>query len=358
GYDSADGVYKVKDSEDSSRKGKPIAANVAVSNNVNKGTATILITGGKNKDTDKNATSVKKTFKITAIDLNEADVKVGQIAPVEYAVNGAVPTGINVTIKSDGKVFTLKQGKDYTVKYGNNKKVTTGQEKKATVTITGKGNFAKKYNKEKVEYEITPLKLSDLKVNAVTACEGMKPGKVKATVVDKNGAALKASQYVVKVYAAGTGDALCENALTSTDTIYVAVEAKENEKNLTGATEREPFKVGKDFSKAKIVLKKGEDGKVITKDYTGSAINLTAGEITVSYRGETENLKPGEDYEIAECINNVNKGTATAIVKGIGDYSGTKTVKFKIVGKNMTIDRWTAWEDFKSFLNGLTKQTK
>ena len=318
--------------------GAAMDINVAVSNNINKGTATILVTG--EKDAKGKATSIKKTFKILAVDLTAKanEVTVDPPADVEYAVSGAVPASLTVKYGET----TLKQGKDYTVKYANNKKAGTG-----SITITGKGNYAKKYPKL-VTYNINPLDLSGLKVDAVTACEGAKAGKIKATVVDKNGTALKASQYTVKVYKEAEGDAMYDatEALTAETTIYVSVEAKDTVNLKEGsATPRAPFTVGKDISKAKFTVKKG-----VVKSYTGEAVTLSDDDLEVTLKGES-NLVMGRDYEVAAYTNNINKGTATAVIRGIGNYSGTKTVKFKITQKSMVIRSNTnAAANFSSFV--------
>ena len=88
------------------------------------------------------------------------------------------------------------------------------------------------------------------------------------------------------------------------------------------------FTVGYDFTKATI-------GTVADQSCTGSAIEP---DLTVSFAGAS--LAAGTDYEVAYA-NNVNKGTATATVTGIGTYIGTQTVEFNIVGvdiANLTID--------------------
>ena len=45
----------------------------------------------------------------------------------------------------------------------------------------------------------------------------------------------------------------------------------------------------------------------------------------------------GVDYEIDTLSyeNNLQKGTAKVIIKGLGNYGGQKTVKFKIAAKKM-----------------------
>ena len=57
--------------------------------------------------------------------------------------------------------------------------------------------------------------------------------------------------------------------------------------------------------------------------------------MTVTLRGVSGSLKMGEDYELVAYSNNINKGTATAVIRGKGDYSGTKAIKFKITQKTM-----------------------
>ena len=337
-YDQELKRYKIKDNNE-----KAIDINVAVSNNINKGTATIYVSG--EKDAKGKATSAKATFKILPIDLSTATI---EATNGTYAVSGAVPASLKVKIGDK----TLTKGIDYTVKYAKNKKA--GQQ--GTVTITGKGNYTKKKTQN---YGIDQLDLSKLEVSAVTACDGMKAGKVKATVLDQNGTALKASQYTVKIYTEAAETSTTEydaaTQLKAKDMIYVAVEAKDTT-NLKDKTSKAAFKVGIDISKAKIALKK-VNGKAATKEYTGNEIKLLPEEMeaTIKVKGEAsprtltmsdgkivtdgEGTTDGEgitgDYIIVSYTNNINKGTATAVIKGINDYSGTKTIKFKITPQKM-----------------------
>lgn len=66
---------------------------------------------------------------------------------------------------------------------------------------------------------------------------------------------------------------------------------------------------------------------VSKQNYTGREINPT---ITVTYEGEP--LKKGTDYKVS-FLNNINIGTATAVVEGIGDYTGTKKLSFSIMAR-------------------------
>lgn len=327
-YNKEKGVYETED-------GEAVPADVALSNNINKGTATILLIGD-------NGTKIKKTFRIAAINLtaNADKVKV-EVTSGTYAVKGAAPASITVTY--DGK--KLKNGTDYTVKYSSNKKVTTS----AKIVITGKGNYAKKY--VAATYAIEKLKLSNVKVSAVTAYAGLKAGKVKATVVDGQGNALKASQYTLYVYKNKNDDSPCDasEVLKADSKIYVEAQAKDTV-NLEGVTPRDEFDIGTNIAKAKVT---DSNGKTVKKSYTGTPITFTAenaDELKVTLNGA--DLKMGTDYKIVSYSNNTNKGTATAVIKGIGSYSGTKTFKFKISAKQMQIDGKANWDDILNLIKG------
>ena len=270
-YNEENGLYEAG--------GKAIAANVALSNNINKGTATILITGAK--DAKNKLTRVKGTFKIMPIDLQANASKVAvKAAPGIYAVKGAVPASI--TVSYDGKL--LKNGTDYTVKYSANKKAG----EKGKIVITGKGNYAKKY--DSAEYDIQPLSMEEITIEAVSAYEGIKAGKVTAVITDKNGNALKTSQYELFVYKGGTQ---CNptDVLSKGDVIQVQAVEKDSQ-NLTGQTSKEEFTVGSNIAKAKVVLNKGANGKTIVKTYTGKAVTLDGADLTVTIRenGQTKTL--------------------------------------------------------------------
>ena len=326
--------------------------NVTISGNKNKGTATILVTGKKDAKSGK-ATSTKATFKITPIDLSKAGDKIkvnfvgeetGKEFTAPYAVKGATPK-VTVTYTFAGengapdRTVTLKAGKDYTVKYSANKKAdATGK-----VVITGKGNYTKKAPEK--TFKVEKLDMKDTTLVAVEAYEGAKAAKLKAVVVDTNGDALKASQYTVNVYAdkegktAYTGDDKGKCKLG--DTIYVQAVAKDV-KNLVADSKTPELlevKVGANIAKMKIKV------NVKSKAYTGTYVKLAESDLTITTKeGAMVNLKPAEDkdmkenecyYEIVSYSNNINKGTATAVIRGCGACSGTKTIKFKIAAKEM-----------------------
>ena len=71
--------------------------------------------------------------------------------------------------------------------------------------------------------------------------------------------------------------------------------------------------------------------KISNKAYTGKAIKPS---VTVK-DGDTK-LKKGTDYTVSY-KNNKNIGTASVTIKGKGDYTGSKTIDFKIVPAKTTL---------------------
>jgi len=95
-------------------------------NNVNKGTAKVTITGRDNFTGTK-----EQSFTIDAKSVADADVYVRPIESVLYTGSAITPT---VIVEYNGN--TLTKDTDYTVAYSNN--TNKGE---ATVTISGKGNY-------------------------------------------------------------------------------------------------------------------------------------------------------------------------------------------------------------------------
>lgn len=98
---------------------------VSYENNINAGTAKIIITGIGDHFTG----STEKTFTINSAEISGCTF--APIADVTYNTKAHTP---EVTVAISGR--TLEADKDYTVSYASN-----GDAGTATVTVTGKGNF-------------------------------------------------------------------------------------------------------------------------------------------------------------------------------------------------------------------------
>ena len=79
------------------------------------------------------------------------------------------------------------------------------------------------------------------------------------------------------------------------------------------------------FSNTEKPIKDAKVEAIPDQPYTGKGIRPVP---KVSYNGKT--LKRGTDYTLTYS-SNTNVGTGKCIIKGKGDYTGTKTVSFKIV---------------------------
>ncbi|MDO4556884.1 MAG: fibronectin type III domain-containing protein, partial [Lachnospiraceae bacterium] len=91
------------------------------------------------------------------------------------------------------------------------------------------------------------------------------------------------------------------------------------------------FTIKKEEAPAKISLKTNAKVTVATQVYSGKALKPA---IKVVCQGKT--LKAGTDYKVTY-TNNTKIGIAKATITGIGNYTDSKTVTFKIAPKKTTI---------------------
>lgn len=123
---------------------------VSYENNINAGTAKIIITGIGDHFTG----STEKTFTINSAEISGCTF--APIADVTYNTRAHTP---DVTVTFEGS--TLEAGKDYDVAYTNNINAGT-----ATVTVTGKGNFtgtaSKTFTINKAGLTLNPCTISEL----------------------------------------------------------------------------------------------------------------------------------------------------------------------------------------------------
>ena len=296
---------------------------VTYGNTAEVGKGSVTITGTKGY-----TGTIKKTFNITARKFNPDDYVITADTSV-MAKNGAKPE-VTVTDNVLGK--TLVRDVDYTVSYENNKAVTTEKtKKKPTVIIKGKGNYA---GTLKTTFTITPQRLSILAIYANSIQESTKAGAYTTTLIitDTDGGVLKANtdydlknaQYYID------GERLDKTYIPKAgDVITVKVKGKGN---YTGIGQAQFTVLPKDTNIAKASF------KIKNKEYTGKAVTLTAEDFISAKLGK-ETLVYGEDYEICSISNNINKGKATVVLKGIGEYGGYKRVTFNI-GQRSFLDWW------------------
>lgn len=308
-------------------------------NDIRKGTATAVFTGIGGYSGVK-----KKTYKIAPYSINRIDatienekITVEMDASYAYTKGGCTPKPV---VKFEGNILTEKV--DYTLGYKYHTALNDGSNtgKIPTVTINGKGNFTGKLAKT---FQIEKQNIGELTLSAADKEYKNKNNIYKTNIVikDTNGKKLTAGRdydknRAVYVYDAKTtlSDGTIKDARTKINNkdiipagtvIRVLVPAKGN------------YYSGTIAGTYRITEKSitGLSVEVPPQTYTGRVIEPDE-EVKVWVNKKSMERLPDADYDIIGYSDNINKGTATLTIRGKNNYGGIKTVKFKIVGKNMT----------------------
>ena len=342
---------------------------VAYQNNTQVGEATVTVTG-KGDYTG----TVTKTFQILGNSLNGATIS--SIEDQTYT-GSAIEPAITVTLGDK----TLTAGTDYTVSYANNVNAGT-----ATVTVTGAGeyfdsaqatfvivgkpvtvtatNITKTYGDPDPEFGVSVegLLAGDSIDYAISREPGENAGKYAITPAGEEvqgnyvvsfvaGELTIASKYLSGTMVGGidnktyTGSEVTQDGLFVKDgdttlvagvdytvaygsninvgTVWVTVVGKGNYTGTTSTTFQ--------------IMPKPVEGLQIegeAKTYTGSALTT---DVTVK-DGETT-LVEGTDFTVVSgsFANNVNAGTGTFVISGMGNYGGQAEGTFTINGKPVTV---------------------
>ena len=293
--------------------------------NTDKGTATVILTG----HTGYTGT-VKKTFKITAKPIAGVTA---EAADTVYAKKGAKT---EVIVTDNGKV--LQEGVDYTLTYKNNKKV--GKDT-ANVIIKGKGNYSG--SAPAVFFDIDQQDISGLTMTAADVTENTKPNKFasKITITDLDGGVLKAGTDYAKTYVYTYEEDAIVISNKKETARYAGQEVQKTDVIPAGTAIRVKVTGINNYSGElsavyRIAAKKQNIGSakvtIPAQTYTGRAITLNPDDIKVVLNKQE---LTAEDFEIVSYAKNINKGTATVVLKGIGAYAGTKKATFKIGTKQM-----------------------
>lgn len=277
--------------------------------NTDAGTATLIVRGTGNYGGE-----VRKTFTITPKSIGTiengiaSDMTLEDIEDQLYTGRGVTPD-VSLRLRRPAVVQEdeedtdglLVQGKDYTLSYLTNVPVGT-----ASVTITGIGNYTGSIS---TQFRILgPMNLADVpKINAQPYTGSEVTPK---PVVSLAGKLLTEDEDYTLAYA--------NNVAQGTATITITGKGwYTGEKAVT-------FEIARDFSSETVVR-----GMAAAYTYTGKAITPA---VLVEDHGRI--LSKGTDYSVSYS-NNINVGTATVTVSGMGAYSGTASAQFKITPQNI-----------------------
>lgn len=244
----------------------------------------------------------------------------------DYTYTGKAIKQSNLRVYDYKKL--LQAGKDYTVTYKNNIKANDGSEWKTApvVNIKGKGNYTGTCS---AVFKILPVNLSDVMTEDITVAYNSKVQK-KIPILKYNGKKLVNNKDFVVSYPAM--DQELPDAYKAAD-CYVIVATAKPGSNFTGEKKMRLIITDRKLM-SKVSVK-----KIPSQVYDGISKKP---KLTVFIGKKT--LVDGVDYK-AEYINNLDVGTASVILSGIGAYTGTKKVTFKITGTSIKGAVITGLED-------------
>ena len=260
---------------------------VLYSNNVNVGTASVKITG---KGSYKG--SYTENFKIVACSIAQATCS--RITDQTYSGKAIEPV-LTITYKNR----TLRKGTDYTVSFKDNVKIGT-----ATVIITGKGNFE---GTKEITFKIT--KPSEITIESI-ADQTYTGSALTPKVVVKEGS---------KVLTKNVDYTVSYSNNIKVGTASVKITGKGSYKGSYTVN----FKI------LPCAISKAGIRKIIDQRYNGNEIKPS---VSLTYKYKT--LKKGTDYTVSYS-NNINAGTATVTITGIGSYEGTASTTFQIKPRSL-----------------------
>lgn len=242
-----------------------------------------------------------------------SEVTVSDIAAVEYTGAAYTPQ----VVLYDGSTL-LKENQDYTLSYRNNVNAGT-----AYVDIIGMGDYGGTLSKA---FTIKALNLSSLV--GVSMSSGW-----DSSGYSSNGAFLRDTVTVTLDGATLTlGEDYYIAGVSTSGSTPISFTIR-YQGNYTGTTVVQNLEARSVFA-------------VEDQEYTGKAVTPS---IYVS--GLTE----GVDYQVTYS-NNVNVGTATATIKGIGYCQGTLTTTFKILNKMTGISASSVTVPYDGKAHGITIQ--
>ena len=264
---------------------------LAYKNNINAGTATVTVTGKGSY-----SGSVAKNYTIKKRAISSATIK---LSTANYIYNGAARTpAVTATYNS----IDLVKGTDFSVAYTRNVKVGT-----ATVTITGEGtNFTgtttKTFTIQKKSLTKCTVTIDDSactytgksvypKITVKDGSKELKIGTDFGPIYTNN---VDAGTQVLKLQGIGNYGDIVETSYTI------------KPKSITTAT--------------------------VTPEYTTTQFDITRKRPTAIVMDGTKELVANTDFTYGYS-NNLEAGTATLLIKGTGNYTGTYKTYFTITPK-------------------------
>ena len=257
--------------------------------------------------------STYKSFIVIGKDINSTDIEI-TIDPTSYVYDG---TAKEPTVTVTDKGVALVKDTDYEVTYKNNVNAGT-----ATVTIKGINEYS---NEAVREFTITKAPREITVEESITLVYGTN-GDVNFTYNGEHANAVASSENTE------IATVTISNGVTTNDgTVTVTPVAVGNTIVTIDVPETDNYQATRQIFKVTVVRKditNSSDITVILKP-TAFEYDGTAKEPTVTVKDKTITLTEGVDYDV-EFKDNIEVGTAKAIITGKGNYEGTKIENFYI----------------------------
>lgn len=334
------------------------------SNNVKAGTATI-VAAAKSGD-ERYSKTAKGTFTIAQADISTADFTFADSDNKSNTSPQYSYTGADIKPEPGIKVdsLTLTKNTDFTYSYSNNKAIGT----QAAVTVTGKGNFT---GTASMNFEITQGDITKATVTATPSStftyngQRQYPSYVMVSIDGHQltqGVDYDISPFPTDAVNAGTyrytitgknnfkGTGTTTATGTTSGTGSTSTSTNTNTTSTTGTTSSDNAIVSTDKAagtitaqytiQAKDVSKASDISvpKISNKTYNGKA-QKPAVTVVDNTRGAV--LTEGTDYTRTDA-SNTTPGTATVTLTFSGNYTGTKTLSYKIIPMKTSISRVSA----------------
>lgn len=307
------------------------------------GTMALGISSATNAATNPNTKSYTTIAAKTDIS-SSSDFTINWKDAKEYLYDGkSIEPEVSVTQKvtenGSTKTVTWVRDTDYKVEYANNNKVSS-KVNEATATVTPIGEKATYYTgsvtlnftiKQDISKDSSiAASFKDAKATYTYTAPANTP-EIKVEEKNGNGSATiwtKDTDYTVKFL---NNTNITTAAKPATAVITPKSDSKKAE--LYGGSITLNFQITPcDINDAQMKMTDHYD-----KVYSGKAYKAGIKLIyTNKETSQTTRLIRKTDYKITNYTNNINVGTATAIVQGIGNYTGKKTMSFKITQKDIS----------------------
>ena len=274
---------------------------------------TVLVNGKNNyKDAIKKTQTVTILSQTSTAASTSVNFTLALKAPAKIYTYSGKAIKPKITVK-DANTNKPIAGKYYKISYKNN--VNAGTET-GTIIVSGKNNY---YGSKSIDFTIQPKQISKVKVKSLSKIAYRETIEDLELKITDGGRTLKKGEDYTVDFSSSK-----DLSLGTLKVKKVTISVNATGSNYTGKKEVTCYIIPRSL-KNKLTTK--IDPLEVT--YTETIAKDGAKPIPViKYNGEQ--LELGKDFTIVKHTNNKKIGTGKVVIRGIGNYTGKRTVKFQI----------------------------